>query len=44
MQTFIHLWAQGLSKADEQPPNTPHGVQHSLADDKSVATLCWCDV
>ena len=27
---FIHLRAQGLSKADEHPTNTPRGVWYSL--------------
>ena len=27
---FIHLPAQGLSKGDEHPTNTPHGVGYSL--------------
>ena len=30
LQWFIHLWAQGLSKGDEHPTNTPHGVWYSL--------------
>jgi len=30
LKWFIHLRAQGLSKGDEQPTNTPHGVWYSL--------------
>jgi len=30
LKWFIHLWAQGLTKEDEHPTNTPHGVRYSL--------------
>jgi len=30
LKWFIHLRAQGLSKRDEQPINSPYGVQYSL--------------
>jgi len=30
LKWFIHLRAQGLSKGDEHPTNTPHGVWYSL--------------
>ena len=30
LEWFIHLRAQGLSKGDEHPTNTPHGVWYSL--------------
>ena len=30
LQWFIHLWAQGLTKGDEHPTYTPHGVWHTL--------------
>jgi len=30
LQWFIHLRAQGLSKEDEHPTNTPHAVWYSL--------------
>jgi len=30
LEWFIHLRAQGLSKGDEYPTNTPHGVWYSL--------------
>jgi len=30
LNPFIHLRAQGLSKGDEHPINTPHGVWYSL--------------
>jgi len=30
LQWFIHLRAQGLSKGDEHPTNTAHGVWYSL--------------
>ena len=30
LEWFIHLRAQGLSKGDEHPTNTPHGVRYSL--------------
>jgi len=33
LEWFIHLRAQGLSKGDEHPTNTPHGVWYS--------TLLW---
>jgi len=30
LEWFIHLRAQGLSKRDEHPTNTPHRVWYSL--------------
>jgi len=30
LKWFMHLRAQGLSKGDEHPTNTPHGVWYSL--------------
>jgi len=30
LEWFIHLRAQGLTKGDECPTNTPHGVWYSL--------------
>ena len=30
LKWFIHLRAQGLSKGDEHPTNTPRGVWYSL--------------
>jgi len=30
LKCFIHLRAQGLSKGDEHPTNTPGGVWYSL--------------
>jgi len=30
LKWFIHLRAQGLSKGDEHPTNTPHGIWYSL--------------
>jgi len=30
LKWFIHLRAQGLSKGDEHPTNTAHGVWYSL--------------
>jgi len=30
LEWCIHLWAQGLSKGDEHPTNTLHGVCYSL--------------
>jgi len=36
---FIHLWAQGLSKEDEYPSYTPHGVWCSAFPYESV--LCF---
>jgi len=30
LKWFIHLRAQGLSKRDKHPTNTPHGLRNSL--------------
>jgi len=30
LKWFIHLWAQALSKGDEHPTNTLHGIWYSL--------------
>jgi len=30
LKWFTHLRAQGLSKGDEHPTNTPHGVRYSM--------------
>jgi len=41
LQWFIHLRAHGLSKGDEHPTNTPHGVWYSFFYSRRQMTLFW---